>query len=290
MSATNNEYKPGTMDDLYDESKLTDSIKEVEEKWKLVPAFLKCRGLVKQHIDSFNYFINVEIKKILKANERLTTDVDPSFFARFTEINVGMPGLVEENYESVTITPQKCRLRDMTYAAPITVNIEYTRGKQVVQVQDVLIGRIPIMLRSSNCVLTNKTHEQLAQLGECPMDPGGYFIVRGAEKVILNHEQLSKNRIIIETDPKGFPCSTVTSSTHERKSRTNIVMKHEKLYLKHNTFCEDIPVIVFLKGHLHGADDPSYHHCQQRPLDARRQGLLRQQAYRVERPARVAAL
>eukprot|EP01133_Synstelium_polycarpum_P012922 gene12922-15179_t len=121
------------------------------------------------------------------------------------------------------------------------------RGKQIVN-KKVVIGRIPIMLRSSNCVLTNKTHEQLANLGECPMDPGGYFIVRGAEKVLLNHEQLSKNRIIIETDAKGVPCSTVTSSTHERKSRTSIIMKHGKMYLKHNTFGEDIPVIIFLKG------------------------------------------
>lgn len=39
-------------------------------------------------------------------------------------------------------------------------------------------------------------------LNECPLDPGGYFIVNGTEKVILVQEQLSKNRIIVETDPK----------------------------------------------------------------------------------------
>ncbi|EFA82075.1 RNA polymerase III [Heterostelium album PN500] len=247
-SSLKSPYQSGSMDDLYDESKLTDHIKPIEEKWKLVPAFLKCRGLVKQHIDSFNFFINVEMKKIVKANEKLTTEVDPAFYAKFTEIQVGMPALTEENYESVSMTPQKCRLRDMTYSAPITVNLEYVRGKQIVGRKNVVIGRIPIMLRSSNCVLTNKSHEQLANLGECPLDPGGYFIVRGNEKVILNHEQLSKNRIIIETDAKGVPCSTVTSSTHERKSRTSIIMKHGKLYLKHNTFAEDIPVVIFLKG------------------------------------------
>ncbi|KAL4839506.1 hypothetical protein H8958_002984 [Nasalis larvatus] len=36
-------------------------IPTVEEKWRLLPAFLKVKGLVKQHIDSFNYFINVEV-------------------------------------------------------------------------------------------------------------------------------------------------------------------------------------------------------------------------------------
>ena len=44
---------------------------------------------------------------------------------------------------------------------------------------------MPIMLRSSNCVLTNKTPTELARLNECPIDPGGYFIIHGVEKVIL---------------------------------------------------------------------------------------------------------
>lgn len=59
------------------------------------------------------------------------------------------------------------------------------------------------MLRSSKCVLYNKSPAQLAALNECPLDPGGYFIVRGTEKVILIQEQLSKNRIIVDVDRKG---------------------------------------------------------------------------------------
>jgi DNA-directed RNA polymerase III subunit RPC2 len=54
----------------------------LQEKWRLVPAFLKVKGLVKQHIDSFNYFINVEIKKIVKANEKVSSDADPLFYVK----------------------------------------------------------------------------------------------------------------------------------------------------------------------------------------------------------------
>jgi DNA-directed RNA polymerase III subunit RPC2 len=47
---------------------------------------------------------------------------------------------------------------------------------------------------------------------ECPLDPGGYFVVKGTEKVILVQEQLSKNRIIVETDEKkGLVQASVTS-------------------------------------------------------------------------------
>ena len=47
-----------------------------------MPAFLETKGLVKQHIDSFNYFINVEIKNIVKANSKVVSDVDPSFYLK----------------------------------------------------------------------------------------------------------------------------------------------------------------------------------------------------------------
>jgi len=69
---------------LKDPKKLTSPIKTVEDKFELLPAFLKVRGLVKQHIDSFNYFIDHEIKKIVRAkgNEKLTIDCDPNFYLK----------------------------------------------------------------------------------------------------------------------------------------------------------------------------------------------------------------
>jgi len=41
---------------------------------------LKVKGLVKQHIDSFNFFVDHEMKKIVMANKRVTSDVDSRFF------------------------------------------------------------------------------------------------------------------------------------------------------------------------------------------------------------------
>jgi DNA-directed RNA polymerase beta subunit len=81
---------------------------------------------------------------------------------------------------------------------------------------------------------------RLLCLGECPLDPGGYFVVRGTEKVILIQEQLSKNRIIIDTDNNGNVMASVTSSTHERKSKTNIIVKNTRIFLRHNTFGDEV--------------------------------------------------
>ncbi|TNN00607.1 DNA-directed RNA polymerase III subunit RPC2 [Takifugu rubripes] len=223
-------------------------VNTVAEKWKLLPAFLKVKGLVKQHIDSFNYFINVEIKKIMKANEKITSDADPMWYLKYLNIYVGMPDVEESFNVTRPVSPHECRLRDMTYSAPITVDIEYTRGSQRIIRNALPIGRMPIMLRSSNCVLTGKTPMEFAKLNECPLDPGGYFIVKGQEKVILIQEQLSKNRIIVDQDRKGAVGASVTSSTHEKKSRTNMIVKQGRFYLRHNTLSEDAPIAIIFKG------------------------------------------
>ncbi|KAK3098091.1 hypothetical protein FSP39_016018 [Pinctada imbricata] len=221
-----------------------------QDKWKLLPAFLKVKGLVKQHIDSFNYFINVEIKSIMKANEKILSDADPNFYMKYLNIYVGMPDVEEGFNITKPISPHECRLRDMTYSAPITVDIEYTRGNQRIVRNNLPIGRMPIMLRSSNCVLNGKSPAEMAKLNECPMDPGGYFITKGSEKVILIQEQLSKNRMIVDTESgrKNVIECSVTSSTHERKSKTYVSTKKEKFYLRHNTFSEDIPVAIAFKA------------------------------------------
>ncbi|KAK9450946.1 uncharacterized protein V1518DRAFT_412134 [Limtongia smithiae] len=233
----------------YRGKKLTDPVNTAEDKWLLLPAFLKVKGLVKQHLDSFNYFVNVDIKKIVRANERVVSDVDPEFYLKYIDIRVGMPQRRDSNSLNTDITPQECRLRDLTYAAPIFVDVEYTRGKKVVIHKGLEIGRMPVMLRSARCVLTGKNETEMAKLMECPLDPGGYFIVNGTEKVILVQEQLSKNRIIVEADEKkGIFQASVTSSTHERKSKTYILTKHGKIYLKHNSISEDIPVVLALKA------------------------------------------
>ncbi|XP_054013981.1 DNA-directed RNA polymerase III subunit RPC2 isoform X2 [Hylaeus anthracinus] len=221
---------------------------EESDKWKLVPAFLKGKGLVKQHIDSFNYFINVEIKKIVKANEKVLSDADPLFYVKYLNVHVGSPDVEEGFNVTRSTTPHECRLRDLNYSAPITVDIEYIRGHQPIIRNNLLIGRMPIMLRSSNCVLNGKSHFELAKMNECPHDPGGYFVVNGQEKVILIQEQMLRNRIILEEDTKNCIVASCNSSTHERKTKTNIVGKAGRYYMRHNIFQDDIPVTIVFKA------------------------------------------
>ena len=68
-------------------------------------------------------------------------------------MTVGEPQIMQD-YQAVGITPQECRLRDLTYSAEVRVDIEFIRGKEVIVAKGkdgkghTLIGRMPIMLRS----------------------------------------------------------------------------------------------------------------------------------------------
>jgi DNA-directed RNA polymerase II subunit RPB2 len=84
--------------------------------------------------------------------------------------------------------PNEARLRNLTYSAPLYVDITKTvvkEGREPVETQHqkTFIGKIPIMLRSTYCLLNGMTDRDLTELNECPLDPGGYFIINGSEKV-----------------------------------------------------------------------------------------------------------
>ena len=66
----------------------------VADKWRLLPAFLKVRGLVKQHLDSFNHLVSIEIKQIVRANQRITCDAEPAFYLKFLDVYIGEPSEV----------------------------------------------------------------------------------------------------------------------------------------------------------------------------------------------------
>jgi DNA-directed RNA polymerase II subunit RPB2 len=57
----------------------------------------------------------------------------------------------------------------------------------------VSIGKFPIMVKSSICVLTQNQHINPVSVGECAFDHGGYFIIKGSEKTVLQQERAAQN-------------------------------------------------------------------------------------------------
>ncbi|KAI3899100.1 hypothetical protein MKW92_021737 [Papaver armeniacum] len=184
MGSLEEDFGAGAIDKQF----LAAPIKKAVDKFPLVPEFLKVRGLAKQHLDSYNYFVNIGIKKIVRANALIESAIDPQIGFRYTNVEIGEP-CIDIDTARKSLVPQECRLWDMTYAAPIIVNVVSNRRingriEPPTERKNIVIGRMPVMLRSCRCVLNGKDEDELAGLGECPLDPGGYFVVKVTEKVV----------------------------------------------------------------------------------------------------------
>jgi DNA-directed RNA polymerase II subunit RPB2 len=95
------------------------------------------------------------------------------------------------------IVPHACRLDNKSYTLTFRGDIvfEYVfpegMGEPVVNTfENIVIGEIPLMLRSRNCYLTAMDGYPL---GECLYELGGYFIIDGKERVLLTQELLGNN-------------------------------------------------------------------------------------------------
>ena len=115
------------------------------------------------------------------------------------------PTIFENNGAVLPMMPNDARLRNLTYAAPLFVDISVTyveidntnAGKQCVRKRlfpNVHLGKIPVMVGSQYCLLKNQAHMNPARVGECSEDMGGYFIIQGGERVCISQERMSENR------------------------------------------------------------------------------------------------
>ena len=125
----------------------------------------------------------------------------------FTKPQLRKPTIFENNGAVLPMLPNDARLRNLTYASPLTVDIKVTTtrtdnvdGRKATHQRvfpNAHLGKIPVMVGSSLCLLREQKHVHPMDLGECPEDMGGYFIVGGGERTIISQERMSENRPVV---------------------------------------------------------------------------------------------
>ena len=156
--------------------------------------------------------------------------LDKEIIVRLKNIRLGAPIVKEANGAEHAATPLECRLRKLTYFSPVYLDFKIYRddlppssgsefGFQ--EEKNVHIGNLPIMVRSARCnlhenhidenrkLVTDSSPEDAERLvkllrksGEDPLDPGGYFIINGTERVLISMEDLAPNRVTVEKNKK----------------------------------------------------------------------------------------
>lgn len=123
----------------------------------------------------------------------------------FENISLRKPTIFENNGAILPMMPNDARLRNLTYASPLFVDVRVKttfinntkQGERIVRERlfpNVHLGKIPVMVGSKYCLLHDQKHLHPSVLGECAEDFGGYFIIGGGERVIISQERMSENR------------------------------------------------------------------------------------------------
>ncbi len=203
---------------------------EQRDSWRVISAYFNEHGLVRQQIDSFEDFIENTLQEVIDNSlpmeaKRETPPSDPQNYQyaktkiKFDQIFIGQPEYREPDGSTENLFPRTARLRNLTYSAPLVLRItEYevdvNEDKDESERENITsqktmrfpFGTVPIMLRSKFCQLSKekaKDDRAIMELGECPFDQGGYFIINGSEKVLIAQERMASNHVYCFTTSKA---------------------------------------------------------------------------------------
>jgi len=197
-----------------------------EISWKIIDKYFKENpyNLNAHHLDSYNSFFSQGIKKILKENNPIrfieqnelkkgndleeieTVELKRNECSLYLggkegdKIYYGKP-IIYDDQHSHYMYPNDARLRNMSYGITIHIDvvvefIYYVDDEQkehTITLEQIYLGKFPIMLYSNLCILQNLPKQVLYNMGECMNDLGGYFIIDGKEKVIVSQEKFANN-------------------------------------------------------------------------------------------------
>jgi DNA-directed RNA polymerase subunit B len=233
---------------------MNDQRAEQIKKRILLDVFFKERSIVQANIESFNSLIDTELQKIVEENGDIEPTIIPhnidEFKIRFDKIWVTMPEITEADGSKRIIYPIEARLRKLTYSAPIFIEVSaHINGVQR-ESFTTQVGNLPIMLKSKNCHLVKLNREELILRGEDPDDPGGYFIINGTEKALVDIEDLAANKMLVEKDqigPSLYVGKLFSEFGSYRIPHSLEKMKDGIFYLSF-TRVKRVPVIVILKA------------------------------------------
>ncbi|MFA4887338.1 MAG: DNA-directed RNA polymerase subunit B'' [Candidatus Nanoarchaeia archaeon] len=220
----------------------------------LITSYFREYPFVEANINSFNDFVEKGLQKITDEMGDIVPTIIPqeveSFVIKLKKIWIEKPSITEADGSKREVYPSEARLRNLTYSAPIF--LEVTAYVDDVQRESFtsMIGKLPIMVKSKNCHLHGLKREELIKKGEDPDDAGGYFLINGNERVMITVEDLASNRLFIDhkgTGPSEYVARVFSEMGNYRIPHILEQMKDGIFYLSFTRF-RRIPIIPVIKS------------------------------------------
>jgi len=189
--------------------------------------------LAEHHYRSFNAFLTRGMQEVVDEKGTIDTDIgdkedEEPVHVELGDVRIVTPRVREADGSEELLYPQEARLRNITYAAPVFMEMSIVKGEgddeRVVDATETKVGRMPIMVGSEKCNIAGFSDEELIEIGEDPADPGGYFIVNGSERVLMTSEDLAPNKILAEYDTKYGDEIQVAKTFSQRRGYRALVL------------------------------------------------------------------
>jgi len=194
--------------------------------------FFRQNHMATLQIESFDYFLKHRINRTIDEDPEICVNInkDEAYRVSFGQVHVDKPYILDENRTIRHIYPNEARLRDLTYSSVVSVDVEAemfrrdeTTGEMVGcgvrQHPRMPICRLPIMVGSSACNLSDLTENDRLSKGECKFDRGGYFIIRGKERVIVAQERINYNMVFV-FEPKPSTKNVISAEVRSMSDET----------------------------------------------------------------------
>ncbi|MBT4351781.1 DNA-directed RNA polymerase subunit B'' [archaeon] len=220
----------------------------------LIRKYFEEYSMVNSDIESFDYFIDHQLKTIIQENGTVLPTIIPhtidEFKIKLDNPRIGKPMITEADGSKRDIYPIESRLRKISYSAPLFIDVSaHVDGIQR-ESFTTQIGNLPIMLKSKYCHLHGLSINELMEKKEDPYDPGGYFIINGTEKVLVSIEDLASNRMTVEKNKLGP--TEFTGKIFSEFGSYKIPHAFEKLkddiFVLTFTRVKRVPLIVIIKA------------------------------------------
>ena len=223
------------------------------KRWSIVQDILKREGVSKQHLNSFDEFIEKGLQEIIdEIGDIEIENAEYPYKIRLDKVKLNPARMMELDGSITHITPAEARLRNVSYVCPLMMGANIIEDGKILESRHIHIGDLPVMVRSHACKLYGFTEQKLIDYGEDPQDPGGYFIINGSERVIVGLEDLSYNKIIVDQEKVGgkkVHKAKVYSSIVGYRAKLELIMKDDGMIVaKIPGSPVDIPVIILMRA------------------------------------------
>ena len=222
-------------------------------KRALVKKFIEENGFVRSNIDSYDSFIEWRMQNIIDAEKELMPAVIPVDAEEvkfvFGNVSVNQPIILEADGSERPLYPNEARMRNLTYSAPVFLEVSLVIDGKERDRAEVQIAQIPVMIGSKLCYLNSLSKKEMVEHGEDPLDPGGYFVINGTERALVLLEDLAPNRILIEAGKSPIThTAKVFSAIDTYKISHSVNRTKEGLFLINFSNIQKIPFAVLMKA------------------------------------------